>query len=527
MTNASNRRSGQEARTLASRLTHARQEGETVSDHGNEVASRIVDADKAWSIEQHAIEPIPASDRHGTPIELFKMWIGANVNYVVIVTGSLAYAQGLSFLQSISAILIGNLVGCAVLGLCSIMGPRTGTAGIMSSRSSFGQAGAFLPMAISLISALSWFSIQSVVATQSLEELFKIGGFTGSPVIWISLAIVLAAEILLAVYGHATIIAAEKWIAVVLVLLFAGLACFVVPHLPPLAAPGRPGTTAPLTTWLVATGIIFSYPISWANFASDYSRYFPEQESWRRIVLCAGGGQFVALVFCEVIGVLFAVALDGALGDDPISQLRVFLPTWFMVPLLFAIILGGVAANVLNGYTAALGMLALRIPINRFRSLAIIAIFTLIVRALTLLYGQFYQLYQQFLDYLIFWTTPWAAIVITDYFMRRGHYDRIDLMRWGSGQYWYQAGMFWAGIVSFITGIVLSVASSNSPTFASPLAARLFGGADLSLEVGLVVPAVLYYVLARKHIGTGHGLFRGASRRPQPRHSDGSRVGTA
>jgi len=45
-------------------------------------ATKVVEADKAWSIEQHAIEPIPAADRHGTPVELFRLWIGANINYV-------------------------------------------------------------------------------------------------------------------------------------------------------------------------------------------------------------------------------------------------------------------------------------------------------------------------------------------------------------------------------------------------------------------------------------------------------------
>ncbi len=465
-------------------------------------ATQVVEADKAWSIEQHAIEPIPAADRHGTPVELFRLWTGANINYVVVVTGSLTCAKGLSFWQCMSAILVGNVLGCTVLGLCSIMGPKTGSAGIVASRSSFGQRGAMLPMAISLVSALSWFSIQSVVATQGLEELLKIWGFAGSSTIWVSLGVVLAAEILLALYGHATIIAAEKWIAVVLAILFAGLGCFVLPHGPNVNAPGVTHAAAPFTTWLVAVGIILSYPIGWANFASDYSRYFPESMSWKKIAWCAGGGQFVALVFCQVIGVLFAIALQGALGDDPVSQLRLFLPTWFMVPLLFAIILGGIAANVPNGYTAALGMLALRVPISRAKSLGIIAVFTLIVRIITVYYGQFYEVYQQFLAYLVFWTTPWAAIVITDYFMRGGRYDTRDLMRWGDGEYWLSNGCASAGLVAFVVGTAASVAFSNSPSYESPLAKAVLGGADLSFEIGLVVPAVIYYLLARRRIAT-------------------------
>ncbi|WP_341317521.1 hypothetical protein WN982_40345 [Paraburkholderia sp. IMGN_8] len=46
------------------------------------------------------------------------------------------------------------------------------------------------------------------------------------------------------------------------------------------------------------------------------------------------------------------------------------------MPLLFSIILGGIAANVPNGYTAGLGLLALRIPINRITSLTIILAIT-------------------------------------------------------------------------------------------------------------------------------------------------------
>lgn len=466
-----------------------------------------VAADRVWSIEQHAIEPIPASDRHGTPMELFKMWIGANINYVVVVTGSLVYAAGLDIWQSLTAILVGNLIGCTVLGLSSIMGPRTGSAGIVTSRTSFGQAGAILPMAISLVSALSWFSIQSVVATQGLEELFRLGGMSGPILVWVALAIVLAAEILLAVFGHATIIAAEKWIAGVLAVLFAGLAVFAVRHVSSSALALGPPHHASFAIWLVAVGIVFAYPIGWANFAADYSRYFPAAVGWKKIALCAGGGQFVALVFCQIIGVFFAIAVHGALGGEPVSELRALLPTWFMVPFLLAIILGGIAANVPNGYTAALGMLALRIPITRLTSLAVIALFTLGVRIVTVYYGHFYEVYETFLGYLVFWTTPWAAIVIVDYFIRHGTYNTYDLMRWGAGEYWYSRGISWAGVVAFTLGLAASVALSNSPTFASPLSTRYLGGADLSGEAGLLVPAALYYLLARRRIPVLVGAF--------------------
>ena len=160
-----------------------------VGDHALEVA-----ADKPWSIEQHAIEPIPSADRHGSPAELFRLWIAANMNYVVLLTGALAVTQGLSFWGSMSAILIGNILGCTVVGLSSIMGPKTGSAAIITSRPSFGQLGAVLPIIVSTLSAIGWFSINSVIATQSLIEVFKLIGLPGSPTFgWLALLIVLVA----------------------------------------------------------------------------------------------------------------------------------------------------------------------------------------------------------------------------------------------------------------------------------------------------------------------------------------------
>jgi NCS1 family nucleobase:cation symporter-1 len=457
-----------------------------------------VEADKAWSIELHAIEPIPLADRHGSPAELFRMWVGANINYVVLLTGALAVTQGLSFWGSISAIIIGNALGCLVVGLASIMGPKTGTAGIVASRSSFGQLGAILPTFISTLSALGWFSIQSVVATQSLAQFFILIGLPGTPLFsWIAMAVVLTAETLIAIYGHATIIAAEKWMALALAVMFVGLLAFLAPQMDwAQAMVGRKPGEANFATWLLVMGLIFSYPISWTNFASDYSRYLPKDTSWRAIARSAGGGQFVSLVAGEIIGVCLAVAIGGDLSD-PVADLPKILPTWYMAPFLLAVILGAVAANVPNGYTAGLGLLALRLPMKRVTSLMVIATATLAFRAYTLATGRSFELYQQFLEYMLIWTCPWVAIVIVDYFIRKGEYDSADLMRWGGGRYWYRGGLFWPGAIAFALGLAASLAFSNSQLYASPLMTGYLGGTDLSFEAGIVVSAIVYYALAR------------------------------
>jgi NCS1 family nucleobase:cation symporter-1 len=202
-------------------------------------------------------------------------------------------------------------------------------------------------------------------------------------------------------------------------------------------------------------------------------------------------------VYCEIIGVFFAMAVGGDLSD-PVADLPKVLPAWYLLPFLLTVIVGCVAANVPNGYTAGLGLLALRLPITRITSMMVIALATLAFRIYTMVHGHALDLYEQWLGYLLIWTCPWVAIVVTDYFMRGGEYDGIDLMRWGGGRYWYSGGICWAGMLAFLIGLGASFLFMNVDLYASPLMTRYFGGTDLSFEAGLIAAGLIYYFLKRR-----------------------------
>lgn len=456
-------------------------------------------SDVAFQVEENSIDPIPENQRHGNPKSLFAMWAGSNINYVVLLNGIVVVALGLSMWQAISAILVGNILGCTVLGLSSVMGPRTGTAGIVTSRIAFGQLGSYIPIIISVISVLGWFSINSVVATEALMQVATTSfnfDAQGSILMWICLAIVLALEIIIAIYGHATIMASEKVLAVVLGILFLGLLFFVVPKLD-FSAGVSGGVSGDWKTWIIAVGVIFAYPISWVNFASDYSRYYPRETDSKKVAFFAGAGQFVALTFCEIIGVLFCISIGGQNPEDPISALIGVLPTWYLIPFLLAVMIGSVATNVPNGYTAALNLVALRLPLKRVKAVLVVAAFTLLFRIATLLFGEFFSLYEQWLSIIIIWSCPWVAIVIIDFFLRKGNYVVEDIMKWKEGEYWYKNGVFWPGIVSFIIGLIAAFLFTNSTFIHGPLAVTF--GLDIGFEIGFIVTAICYYFLAKNH----------------------------
>ncbi|MEG2338319.1 MAG: cytosine permease [Clostridium sp.] len=459
-----------------------------------------VKTDVAFKVEENSIDPIPENQRKGHPGELFKMWIGANINYVVLLNGIVVVALGLSMWQAISAVIVGNLLGCTVLGLASIMGPRTGTAGIVTSRIAFGQLGSYLPTIISVISVLGWFSINSVVATEALMQASTtIFGFdaSGSMLMWVCLAIVLALEIVIAIYGHATIMAAEKLIAFILGALFLGLIFFIVPQIDFSVIGTAAETSGDFKTWIIAVGIIFAYPISWVNFASDYSRYYPRETNLKTVALCSGGGQFVALTFCEIIGVLFCCAIGGQNPADPISALIGVLPGWYLIPFLLAVMIGSVATNVPNGYTAALNLVSLRLPLSRVKAVLVVAVFTLLFRIATMIFGEFFALYEQWLSIITIWSCPWVAVIIVDFFLRKGNYKISDIMTWKGGEYWYKGGVFWPGIISFVIGLVGAVLFTDSTYIHGPIAVAM--GVDIGFEVGFIVSAVCYYILAKNN----------------------------
>lgn len=454
--------------------------------------------DEPWKVEQNELDPIPLHKRHGNPWELLGMWFGGNVNYQVITTGLLLGTLGLGLWDCVTAIIIGNLLGCAILGLASIPGPRTGNAGIVTSRASFGQKGSYLPKVISLFAIIGWFCISTMIGILALEELFITFGVAESVGLKIFCAILVAViEVLIALYGHASIVKYETAMSFLLGVLFIGMFLFMLPKIN-WAFAGDPAADR-FQMWIVAVGIAFSYPLSWTNFAGDYSRYLPYNSNWKTIAWSAGMGQFFALVFCEILGVLAIIAVGGH-ADNPITDLPKIMPVWYLVPFLLSVTIGCIATDVLNAYSAGLGLLALRVPVKRVISVGIIGVIAVIFRIYAIYFVDFFAMYQQWLTFIIIWTCPWVSIVIVDHYLRHGNYNMVDLVNASGGEYWFDKGIHWPGVVSFIVGLAAGILTTNTPFFVSPLMAPL-GHIDLSYFVGVLLTAVLYYYWAKSNPG--------------------------
>ena len=105
----------------------------------------------------------------------------------------------------------------------------------------------------------------------------------------------------------------------------------------------------------------------------------------------------------------------------------------------------------------------------------------------------FLQSLEAFILCLLAMFTPWSAINLIDYYcFTRARYD-VPALSDPDGRYgrWNMAG-----IVIYVIGILIQIPFLSTSFYTGPLVATL-GGVDISWIIGLVVPAILYYTLAR------------------------------
>jgi len=92
------------------------------------------EADRAWTIELHGIEPIPDEERHGSPFELFWVWFAANIGILGIVYGGILAISGLNLWQSILVALVAPAISFLLVGVLSVAGKRGGAPMLTLSR---------------------------------------------------------------------------------------------------------------------------------------------------------------------------------------------------------------------------------------------------------------------------------------------------------------------------------------------------------------------------------------------------------
>lgn len=439
---------------------------------------------KVAAVEPGGAEFVPLEERHGRPSGLFWTWMSPNLEFATIFLGVLGVAAfGLSFWQAVLAILLGSALGSVSHGLLSGQGPRYGVPQMVLSRIPFGYRGNLFPAGLNAVTGgIGWFAVNSVSGALALASLTGLSNV-------LCLLIVVVAQLIVAFLGHNMVHTFERVAFPLLAVIF-GVAAVVIlakshPGAPPTGSGGGPGG------FLILLGATFGYAAGWNPYAADYTRYLAERVSPGRVGWFAGLGVFVSCVVLEVVGAASAT-IGAAGGGSPTTQFTAHLPGLLGDLTLLAIAVGAICANAINIYSGAMSFLAMGVQLPLFLRRAIVAVgFGSVgfVLALTSL-GDAGARYESFLLIIAYWIGPWLGVMFTDAWLRRGRpapallFDRRHNPP--------------AGWVAMALGIVVSVSLfSNQAKYLAPLPKAFPALGDLTFEVGFLVAAAVYAVLAR------------------------------
>jgi nucleobase:cation symporter-1, NCS1 family len=252
------------------------------------------------------------------------------------------------------------------------------------------------------------------------------------------------------------------------------------------------GGTGGLAGFLLTVGAVFGYTAGWSPYAADYARYLPADSSRVRTGLAAGVGMFVSTSVLMVVGAASVCAATGAglASDNPTANFTGLLPGWLGALTLLAIVIGAVAANVLNVYSGAMAFLCLGIDVPLAKARAAVAVgfgvvgFVIAFLALAdAAHG-----YENFLLVIVYWIGPWLGITLADMYLRRSAptpallYDR---------RYTNHAGLIALVVVSVLL-------FANQQLYTGIVAAAVPQIGDVGFITGFIVAAGLYTLLFRR-----------------------------
>ena len=258
------------------------------------------------------------------------IWFGAGVSLAEILTGT--FFAPLGFRDGGIAIVVGHIIGCALLFLAGLIGARTRRSAMETVKMAFGARGGLLFAALNVLQLIGWTSIMiydGALAAGSVMEL--------SHWIWC-----LVIGTLIIVWIRIGILRIERVNAVAMTALFllTVLLCSVI-----MGGSGAAESSAAgeAMSFAMALELSIAMPLSWLPLISDYTR-----EAEKPAAAAAVSAIVYGLISCW----MYFIGMGAAIltGESDIAQ--IMLHAGLGVAGLGVVILSTVTTTYLDAYSA-------------------------------------------------------------------------------------------------------------------------------------------------------------------------------
>lgn len=451
------------------------------------------------AIETRGIDYIPEEERDGSPSSLFWVFVGAQFSFTVIVFGWLPITYGLGWWSSVTAILVGLVIGTAVYTPFALFGPRTGTNSAVSSGAHFGVVGRVIGSILAMVTAVGFFAISIWTGGDSLvagaHRLFGMPSNAGMSAL--AYAVIAVITIAIAIYGFATVVAAQKFVVPILGLLMVIGVIALAPHFNAGYSGGHYLLRSFWPTWLLGVATIVSLPVSYAPFANDYSRYIRRSVPDRSILVANGAGMFVGCAIACLFGA-YAASIFGAADSSFAGGLIGISPMWYVTAVIIFGLLGSFGQGSICLYGTGLDFSSLVPRLARVPATLAVSAVSLVLVFVGRFVWNMVDSISAFVIILVVVMTPWVIINLIGLLYRRGEYDVVDLQVFNRGErggiYWFTGGWNMRAVGAFVPALVVGLLCVNTTLYTGPWA-NIANGVDVSLLSSALIAAVLYPLL--------------------------------
>lgn len=230
--------------------------------------------DRVGRIEESGVDYLPESQRDSNPRNVFAVFAGGNLGWTIAVFGWVSIQLGLDFWGAVISTVVGTLIGTVVVLPLAGVSPRTGTNMTVSSGAFFGIRGRLIGSALSLVIAIVFAAITVWTSGDALvAAAHRLVGLPQNPVmLGVGYAVVSVVIVAVALFGHATIVAMQKFLVPVAGAVFVlGFVAFA-PTFDVHSATGHFAVGGYWSTMVLSTVLATAGPISYAPIIGDYTR---------------------------------------------------------------------------------------------------------------------------------------------------------------------------------------------------------------------------------------------------------------
>lgn len=392
------------------------------------------------------ISPVPPSHRTLSGFDLAILWGDLGVGLLVLVTGGFL-VPGLGFGGAIAAIVIGSVIGVALLALAGAAGASHGVTTMVLFRPVLGVRGSWFPSALNALQLIGWTAVElwamSLVANIVSKEIF---GFSAR---WLWLGVVTVLCTGLALWGPVDVARVwmkrfGAWVIGGIVIAVTVLAVTLDGIGDALRAPGD-GSLA----FGPALDLVIAMPISWLPLVADYTRFGRKARS---AFFGTFWGYLVANIWLYGLGAMLVLGTGAVPSPAGIATAILAVVGGSIAGIMFlvALLAGETDEAFADIYSASLSLknVVPNVPL-KYLIFGISGISVVLAAWLTM------ERYETFLFLIGSVFVPLFGILAADHFInRRGRID-ADQLDVAGGSYWYTGGVRLAAVIPWVAGFLV------------------------------------------------------------------------